>query len=144
MGVDGSLYLGTGVVVNTRLLSSQSKRLFENEIEIESDTVPFTYDGYGDLTNQLIIFWECEPTRLPNANRRPLIITEAKQHLLTQDNLNSQELWNDSYNRLFVCLDDDINGLYENVLLKVNRQWKPILRERHACFPGQWLVYNLS
>ena len=136
------MHLGTGVVVNTNLLTGESKRPLEYFSEDED--VPFTYNRYAEIDEQLIIFWENKKTTpFPITSGTPIILTRDSYHLLTPT-LDINDIWNDACRGMFMCLKKDTDSLRGRVLTNLEDKWKPILEQKNACFPGQWLVYNLS
>ena len=119
MGIDGRLFYGDGVLINTAHLPEN----YMQALNYFSNKYPnlLEYNHMNELKDQAIIIWGEEPTYLfpvNTYNRRPLIINSNKHlELMTPTNegmnLDTTEIWDPSYDDFVVQLNDHTGREHE-------------------------------
>lgn len=142
MGLDGYVYLGYAVVLNTALFTKEDREKFIDVLyEYENYNGMLTMQYYSD---ELFIIWEKYPKNLRDGPERfPLIITED----IDRKDIHNKCYSEKSRNPIYIKLDSKSeviervkNTLIENKLELYNY----FLDKPEYCLPGKWLVYFIN
>lgn len=129
MGVDGTLYFGRGVLINTSVLPGNWKSAISNLFE--TIDVNFNEQEFiGRLEDGIYVFWAAAPQKLftPTHNkrgwRRPLVISGSMEISQLYSpvpgqpiNINSKDIWHGSYQDNIVIWDVAIGDNDERIIL---------------------------
>jgi len=166
MGVDGSMLLGNGIMINPLYLDPSTVDYLVFLIDKYPDL--FSSEVYEDPRSWAIMVWAEEPKDIKTSyNRRPLIIDSSqilssmrptqdgmdlniqdasyKQFIVRLDDVDQQEIANRAISRILDTYDEDGNYIGKGSLEQDEKMFLlDLLVDAKHSLAGKYLMYVLS